>query len=323
MNNYLKNLKKIEFVVTYACTGRCIHCSEGNHPPCGIHIDPAPASAAVKSIASAYDIKTVMAFGGEPLLYPDAVYSIMNTAWELGIPKRQVITNGFFSKGITKIKEVVSKLAQCGINDLLLSADAFHQEHIPLDTVKAFALEARSAGIPIRIQPAWLVSREDGNRYNLRTKEILCEFRSLGIEENEGNLIFPEGNAKIHLAEYFTDSIPQNPYADDPYDIRCLSVDPDGSVLGGNIYENDIMDIVERYEIKRKTLQERWDEETLTDNTQFENCKQCKTCIFQDDGSVWSNHYTKVSCQKYPYPKIKPLTVIDNELNCPFFSVKL
>ena len=252
MNNYLKNLKKIEFVVTYACTGRCIHCSEGDHPPCGIHIDPAPASAAVKSIASAYDIKTVMAFGGEPLLYPDAVYSIMNTARELGIPKRQVITNGFFSKGITKIKEVVSKLAQCGINDLLLSADAFHQEHIPLDTVKAFALEARSAGIPIRIQPAWLVSREDGNRYNLRTKEILCEFRSLGIEENEGNLIFPEGNAKIHLAEYFTDSIPQNPYADDPYDIRCLSVDPDGSVLGGNIYDDDILDIIEAYQQYQK-----------------------------------------------------------------------
>jgi len=28
-NQYLKNPNKIEFVVTYACTGHCKHCSEG------------------------------------------------------------------------------------------------------------------------------------------------------------------------------------------------------------------------------------------------------------------------------------------------------
>ena len=35
MNQYLKNLNKIEFIVTYACTGRCKHCSEGDHASCG------------------------------------------------------------------------------------------------------------------------------------------------------------------------------------------------------------------------------------------------------------------------------------------------
>jgi len=247
MNKYLKNLEKIEFIVTYACTGRCIHCSEGDHTSCGSHIDPTVASAAVKSIASAYNIRTVMTFGGEPLLYPESVYAVMNTANELGIPTRQVITNGFFSKDREKIKEVTSRLAECGVNDLLLSADAFHQEHIPLDTVRGFALEAKSAGIPVRIQPAWLVSREDGNRYNLKTKDILHEFASLGIESNEGNIIFPEGNAKRYLSEFFADHIPQNPYVEDPRDVRCLSVDPDGCVLDGNIYDEDISDIAKRY----------------------------------------------------------------------------
>lgn len=67
-----------------------------------------------------------------------------------------------------------------------------------------------------------------------------------------------------------------------------------------------------------KSLQERWDEEVLTDNTQFENCEQCKECIFSDDGTIWSNHYTKSSCQKYPYPNMKPVEVIDNEDVCPY-----
>lgn len=31
MNKYLKNLNRIEFVVTMACSGRCKHCSQENH----------------------------------------------------------------------------------------------------------------------------------------------------------------------------------------------------------------------------------------------------------------------------------------------------
>lgn len=72
--------------------------------------------------------------------------------------------------------------------------------------------------------------------------------------------------------------------------------------------------------MKKKTLQERWDEEVLTDNTQFENCKQCKACINRYDGTVWSNHYTKSSCKKYPYPKMKPIEVINNTANCPYYN---
>ena len=110
MNKYLENLNKIEFVVTYACTGKCKHCSEGEHTACGEHIDPNVAADAVRKISSQYDIKTVMTFGGEPLLYPDVVYAVMRTANELNILKRQVITNGYFSRNIEKIREVAKKL---------------------------------------------------------------------------------------------------------------------------------------------------------------------------------------------------------------------
>ena len=247
MNKYLKNLEKIEFVVTYACTGRCRHCSEGDHSSRGAHIDPTVAADAVRKIASVYGIKTVMTFGGEPLLYPETVYAVMTAAIELNIPKRQIITNGYFTKDPERIREVVKKLAESGVNDLRLSADAFHQEYIPLEPVKLFAEEAQKAGIPIKIQPAWLVSREHGNEYNIKTKEIISEFASLDIEEADGNVIFPEGNALKYFAEYFTDSIPENPYVEDPTDIRCLSFDPDGTVLGGNLYEMDILRIIEDY----------------------------------------------------------------------------
>ena len=247
MNQYLKNLNKIEFVVTYACTGRCKHCSEGDHTNCGEHIDPQIAADVVRKIAAEYDIKTVMTFGGEPLLYADAVYAIMTAAKELNIPKRQVITNGYFSKNAEKISEVAEQLAVCGVNDLLLSVDAFHQETIPLDVVKQFAAEAKTCGIPIRLQPAWLVSTTDDNPYNRKTREILDSFADMDITANEGNIIFPEGNALKYLAEYFTDELPENPYVEDPRDVRCVSFEPNGDVLGGNVYERDIMEIIRDY----------------------------------------------------------------------------
>ena len=247
MNKYLENLNKIEFVVTYACTGRCKHCSEGDHTNCGERIDPTIAADAVRKIATKYDIKTVMTFGGEPLLYTDAVYAIMQTAKELKIPKRQVITNGYFSKNADKIREVAEQLALCGVNDLLLSVDAFHQETIPLDVVKIFAAEAKKCGISIRLQPAWLVSSSHDNPHNVKTREILESFADLELPVGEGNVIFPDGNALKYLAEYFTDTLPENPYAEDPRDVRCVSFEPNGDVLGGNVYEHDIMEIIKDY----------------------------------------------------------------------------
>ena len=247
MNPYLKNLNKIEFVVTYACTGRCKHCSEGDHTNCGERIDPFIAADAVRKIGLEYDIKTVMTFGGEPLLYTDAVYAIMTAAKELNISKRQVITNGYFSKNVDKIREVAERLAECGVNDLLLSVDAFHQETIPLETVRVFAKEAKKNGIPILLQPAWLVSPTDDNPYNRKTREILNSFSDMDIPVNGGNIIFPEGNALKYLAEYFTDELPDNPYIEDPRDVRCVSFSPNGDVLGGNVYEHDIMEIIKDY----------------------------------------------------------------------------
>ena len=247
MNQYLKNLNKIEFVVTYACTGRCKHCSEGDHSACGERIDPKIAADAVRKIATEYDIKTVMTFGGESLLYLDAVYAIMTAAKELNIPKRQVITNGYFSKNAEKIHEATERLAACGVNDLLLSVDAFHQETIPLETVKIFATEAKKRGIPIRLQPAWLVSVTDNNPYNEKTKEILDSFDDIELHVGEGNVIFPEGNALKYLAEYFTDTLIENPYKDDPCNVKCISFEPNGDVLGGNVYRNDIMEIIKDY----------------------------------------------------------------------------
>ena len=249
MNPYLKHLNKVEFVVTNACTGKCKHCSEGDHNGCVERIDADVAAHALQKIAKHYSIQTAMAFGGESLLHPEAVYAIMNVARECAIPRRQVITNGYFAKDAEAIRTVAQKLAACGVNDLLLSVDAFHQETIPLGIVRTFATEAKVCGIPIRLQPAWLVSPTDDNPYNQKTRESLASLADLQICVGDGNVIFPEGNARKFLAEYFANTSPENPYVEDPGDVRCVSFSPNGDVLGGNVYKTDILEILEQYSI--------------------------------------------------------------------------
>ena len=138
-------------------------------------------------------------------------------------------------------------LASSGVNDPLLSVDAFHQETIPLEPVLHFAACAAEAGIPIRLSPSWLVSEEDENPYNLRTRDILQAFASLNLPI-EGQIIFPSGNALKYLGEYLgNDVVPFNAYDEDPRDLRTISFDPNGDVLGGNVYKDSILDIIASY----------------------------------------------------------------------------
>lgn len=253
MKEYFRNLNRIEFVVTMACTGHCKHCSEGEHRAFGEHINGDYVSKVIRDVCANYQIQSLMTFGGEPLLYPEDVCKIHAAATEAGIPQRQLITNGFFGKSKARIKDVAHMLAESGLNDIMLSVDAFHQESIPLESVRFFADCVREEGILLELHPAWLVNKEDDNPYNIRTREILFEFTEKGFAVSSGNVIWPEGNAKKFLKEYFDENIEYvNPYADDdPRDVWSLCFKANGDVLNGNIYRDGIIDILSSYSKER------------------------------------------------------------------------
>ncbi len=80
MNPHFKNLNRIEFIITVACTGKCRHCSQGEHAAKSEHIDGDVAAGVVRSLCGKYNMESLMTFGGEPLLYADQVFKI-HTAW--------------------------------------------------------------------------------------------------------------------------------------------------------------------------------------------------------------------------------------------------
>ena len=92
------------------------------------------------------------------MLYADTVCEIHDAARDCGIPRRQFIINWFFSMDGRKINDVTSELygaafcgaalCEAGVNDVLLSVDAFHQEYIPLELVELFAESLLRHSVP-------------------------------------------------------------------------------------------------------------------------------------------------------------------------------
>jgi MoaA/NifB/PqqE/SkfB family radical SAM enzyme len=261
MNKYI-NLNRIEFVITKACSGKCKHCSWGELPDKSENINADAAVYAVKKLSERYKIESLMTFGGEPLLFADSVCKIHSVARDCGIPRRDIITNGFFTKDEHKIYEVAKNICASGVNSVLLSVDAFHQEFIPFEAVETFAEALISHGIPsLQVHPAWVVNEENENMYNTETRRLLNIFTRKGIPATRGNNIFPSGNAAKHLTEYYPPpkevdlSAPcgSMPYTSRIDDVSSLGINPNGdvnlcSITIGNIYSADILNIVDTYD---------------------------------------------------------------------------
>lgn len=263
MNPYL-NINRLEFILTDHCTGHCRHCSAADivsHPRKEPHVPVEASAAAIRFLAEHYDMRSVMTFGGEPLLYPEVVCAIHCAARDCGIPCRQLITNGFFSRDETRIRQVAHDLAEAGVNDLLISADAFHQETIPLEPVRTFAAAVKSAGVEkVRFSPAWVVNEGFECPENARTREILASLKDTGLPVGSGNDIFMAGNAIDNLSHYYpsarldmADCCGSMPYTEPLTHQTSLSIEPDGSVtvcgfVIGNVQRESMAAITVRYD---------------------------------------------------------------------------
>lgn len=257
-------LDKLVFNVTKACPGRCAHCQiPFGQDKAGV-IDADQAARALAELHAVYPVDSVLLFGGEPMLYPERVYTIVRAAREAGIPGRDIISNGLIggSADPANARRAGHLLAEAGIVSALVSADGFHAVNIPFETVYAFLEGLLEAGVNARLHPAWVLSSEDENPYNVRTREVLKRFSPLHAEVSKGNVIFPSGRAAKHLGEYFTKPdeaslrafrCGQAPYTSPLDHVWETHIDPNGDVMVcgfaiGNIHEKRLVEIVESYD---------------------------------------------------------------------------
>ena len=259
-NPYLKNISRIEFSVTHRCRSRCIHCSLGRNRIDG-ELTPEMAVGALDAVAAVSALESVLTFGGEPLLCVPAVCAVHQRATALRIPKRQLITSGCFTQDKALRDHTVDRLETSGVNEILLSVDAFHNAHLPLREQFLFARALCRLGLGevTTLHPAWIEGPGSSNPWDAKTEACLDRFKPLKIPVGEGNRVFPGGSAKRYLSGYF-----QNQPVDlsfrcgaAPYTERLdapttLAIDPDGSVrvccfVIGSLRRESMADILKAY----------------------------------------------------------------------------
>jgi len=265
LNRYLA-VNRIEFAITYLCNSKCKHCQLGEEEerrkfPSRINKDL--AVEIVRKVGEKYDPESVMTFGSEPLLYPEIVYAINRAAVKVGIPVREVITNGFWSRKIEELQKIANNLVESGVNDICISVDCFHQEFVPLEIVKKAAESLLKAGMAhISWNPCWVVSKDHDNPYNRKTRAVLEELKGdLPIKEGGGNIAQPEGRATLWLKDFLPPrtEVPEGKCGDMPYtevldSVKSIYVEPDGRIAIckefyiGNAFETDIIDIIENHD---------------------------------------------------------------------------
>ncbi len=260
-------MHRLEFSVTYRCNAHCKHCQVGQDKRTSqpAAIDGELAAQIVHRVASVYPLRSLMTFGGEPLLYPDVVCAIHQAAKQNGIAHRSIITNAGVPRSETAFREVARRLAESGVNAAWISVDAFHQEHIPLEVVERNVRALAAAGIDELVwNPCWVGSKEHDNPWNRRTREFLAALAHLPAREDQGNIVQPQGYAVSWLSAYLPPkvSMPTGACGDMPYtgpldDIGSISIEPDGGVavcsdlIIGNAAQQDIVEVLGSYDPHR------------------------------------------------------------------------
>ena len=205
-----------------------------------------------------------MTFGGEPLLFPEVVCAIHETAKFCGIVRREIITNAGYPRSETGFRRLANRLAESGVTHAAVSVDSFHQEYIPISIIEHNVRALIDAGISVDWDPCWFISEKDNNPWNERTRAVLSELSHLpvpAVTESEGNIVQPAGNALNWLNDFIPPKtlVPEGTCEDVPYanrldKVTSISIEPDGSISVckefsiGNAGQRDIVEILRSYD---------------------------------------------------------------------------
>lgn len=196
-------VKSVDFLLTFECPAECKHCSYKAGPNREGYMRLTDAERYLKELTDIQPLQCLTVHGGEPFLYFEHLKRIIEKAKELEIPRRWVLTNGYWAETKEIAKEKLNELKEAGLTCITFSVDGFHQEYIPLKTVRNGIEAAIDVGFErITVDSYSLGQLNLDNFYNSVTRKAIESLKELDnkVEFNVYPLDF-EGRA-AELAEY-------------------------------------------------------------------------------------------------------------------------
>ncbi len=196
-------LQGLDIILTYDCTGCCAHCCYRAGPGRGETMSVAEVKGYLTTVAD-QPLKWVLLFGGEPFLYYELLQTSVALATELaGV---LVFTNGYWATSPDTARRLLASLQEVGLDHMLFSVDAFHQERVPLERIAIGIEAARDLGYQtIEVDNRCLGAPDEDNAFNRRTQAImsrlagLCDLTGVNVIQGPARMV---GRAADELSPY-------------------------------------------------------------------------------------------------------------------------
>lgn len=171
----IKNLKFGGLITNYFCSSSCKHCLYNCSPQWEKrYIDTDTAELNLKKIRE-LGCWSVHIGGGEPLLRPAKLVTVLEVAAKVGLTVEYVETNSSWFKDMDSAQKLLSELREKGLNTLLVSISPFHNEQVPFARVQGVIGAARQAGVGIF---PWIADFEsDLSQFDPSLPHSLDEYR--------------------------------------------------------------------------------------------------------------------------------------------------
>lgn len=136
-------------ITNYFCSSACRHCLYRSSPRWPKdYIDPDTTRKNFETLAR-LGCRSIHIGGGEPLLRPEGLASVLRVARETGVSIEYVETNSSWYRGREETCSLLEQLREQGLSTLLISISPFHTEHIPFYKVKGVLAACQETGISI------------------------------------------------------------------------------------------------------------------------------------------------------------------------------
>lgn len=122
-------------ITNYVCTAACRHCMFGSSPDCPKEFITAETAENLAALLEEAGTDSVHIGGGEPFVHFSALCTLIDALNRHGIGVDYIETNAFWAKDDNLVRERLWELTKRGVTTVMVSADPFHIEYVPIGRV--------------------------------------------------------------------------------------------------------------------------------------------------------------------------------------------
>jgi len=211
--------------ISYECNIQCEHCCVGSYN----HRNTLPPTFEkckdiIDKVALEGHLFAIGLSGGEPLIFYDLVCEILTYSKDKYGLEGALTTNCLWAASVDIANSFLSKLYNCGLRNISLSVDQFHQKFVPIQNAINVIEAAKKNGVQVTIQTI-----KTNGEWDIDHTKKLLEGHSKDCIRFVGNNFTPSGNARTLIPR---SAFPQvNKVSGGCSIFHVINVDLDGNII--------------------------------------------------------------------------------------------